>query len=259
MNITDLGNIIRQIVKEEVTHTIKETNVSNKLTLTSADLAEIRKSIMIRYEKLAKIENIISIFNSHLENNTVPVAMNFLNFPKPLWVDDKMFIDEHNEIIRQTQKKMIRAIIDRGEKLVDSLNVELQEYKSKLDLAYDGNTERFMENIRASVNDNLKELLEARSQKKIIDEQQMNRVLENSPEEYINNYLNLNKQQSTETIKRVSIQVTRYNNKPIGRLSTSKKQIQYKNNFLIKKNELKENRNQSSNVHLKFNKINKHS
>ena len=62
MNITDLGNIIRQIVKEEVTHTIKETNVSNKLTLTSADLAEIRKSIMIRYEKLAKIENIISIF-----------------------------------------------------------------------------------------------------------------------------------------------------------------------------------------------------
>ncbi len=259
MNITDLGNIIRQIVKEEVTHSINETNVSNKLTLTSADLAEIRKSIMIRYEKLAKIENIISIFNSHLEKNTVPLAMSYLNFPKPLWVDDKTFIDEHNEIIRQTQKKMIRAIINRGENLVDSLNVELQEYKSKLDLAYDGNTERFMENIRASVSDNLRALLETRSNKKSIDEQQMNKVLENSSEEYISNYLNSNNQQNIETIKRVSIQTIRNNNKPIGRLSISKKPIQYKNPFLIKKNELKENRNQSSNVHLKFNKLNKHS
>ena len=58
-----------------------------------------------------KIENTIAIFNSHLENNTVPFALSYVKFPKPLWVDDAIFVDAHNEIIRNAQKQMMQEII----------------------------------------------------------------------------------------------------------------------------------------------------
>ena len=194
MNITDLGNIIRQIIKEEV-HNNNETHVPNKLVMTSTDLAEIRQSILIRYEKLIKIENTISIFNSHLENNTVPSAISHANFPKPFWTDDAVFIDEHNEIIRQSQRKMINAIIDRGRKLCDSFNLELREYRSNLDLAYDGNTDRFMDNLKSLASSNLKQVLEAVQKNGIEDPLKgVYGVQENSSEEYINSYLDFNEQ-----------------------------------------------------------------
>ena len=61
--------------------------------------------------------------------------------------------------------------------------------------AYDGNTDRFMDNLKSLASSNLKQVLEAAQNNGIEDP--LNRVYEvqeNSSEEYINSYLDFNEQ-----------------------------------------------------------------
>ena len=109
----DLSNMITQIIKEEVSISNKPLTIinnNNKKPLSRIAYNELRQSVMIRYEKLMKLENTISLFKSHLENDTVPFALSFVNFPKPLWCDDPIFVDAHNEIIRNKFKVFIVKI-----------------------------------------------------------------------------------------------------------------------------------------------------
>jgi hypothetical protein len=51
---------------------------------------------------------------------------------------------------------MVREIISRGTTVMDCLNVELTELHSQLDSSYDGNKDKFFDNIKATVSNNLK-------------------------------------------------------------------------------------------------------
>lgn len=125
-------------------------------------MTDIRQSIFICYEKLLKIENTIAIFQSHKDKKTLPTALSFFKFRKPLWADNTIFVDEHNNIIRNAQMQMIDSIINRGKVLVECLNIELAEIRSRLQvttcslLVGHGNKDRFFDSIKASVTNNLK-------------------------------------------------------------------------------------------------------
>ena len=184
-------------------------NNNKKQTLTRSELSDIRQSIFIRYEKKSKIENTIAMFKSHLENNTVPPALSFVKFPAPLWKDDAIFVDEHNEIIHQAQIHMVQAIIDRGNALINCLNNELNALRIDLDQSYDGNKDKFFDNIKASVNNNLKPFLEARNVQLMrlqnnYFEDKFNTVYElqeNTSDDYINNYLDIQYQNTDASNK----------------------------------------------------------
>ncbi len=124
--------------------------------MTRVAYNDLRQSVLIRYEKLMKVEN-----TSHLENNTVPYALSFVKFPTPLWCDDPVFVDAHNEIIRKTQIEMVKEIISRGKTVIECLNVEIAELRSKLDNTYDGNKDKFFDNIKATASNNLKPFFES--------------------------------------------------------------------------------------------------
>ena len=95
---------------------------------------------------------------------------------------------------------MIDAIINRGKIIIDCLNVELAEIRSKLDISYDGNKDRFFDNIKASVNNNLKPFFEASNSKLLrlqnnyfedrIDTEY--EIQDTVSDEYINSYLQIN-------------------------------------------------------------------
>jgi hypothetical protein len=174
--------MIRQIIKEEVKNTNNSTTtehiINEKKPLTRVAFTELRQSIYFRYEKLMKLENTISIFKSHLENNTVPFALSYVKFPKPLWVDDPIFVDAHNEVIRNAQKQMVVEIITRGKAVIDCLNVELAELRSQLDQTYEGNKDKFFE-------DQINTVYE---------------VQDKSSDNYINQYLQLDNNSSKSEI-----------------------------------------------------------
>ena len=203
ISLKDLESLILKAVKEannsDLSVIQNSTSISTKKLSRNA-LTDIRQSIFIRYKKLLKIENTIAIFQSHKDNKTVPNALSFLKFPKPLWAVDSIFVDEHNDIIRNNQMQMIDSIINRGRILVDCLNVELAEIRSKLEVTYDGNKDRFFDNIKASVTNNLKPFFEASNSKLLrlqnnyfedrIDTEY--EIQELVSDEYINSYLQIN-------------------------------------------------------------------
>jgi hypothetical protein len=212
VSVNDLSIMIRQIIKEEVKNTNNSTTtehiINEKKPLTRVAFTELRQSIYFRYEKLMKLENTISIFKSHLENNTVPFALSYVKFPKPLWVDDPIFVDAHNEVIRNAQKQMVVEIITRGKAVIDCLNVELAELRSQLDQTYEGNKDKFFDNIKASVTNSLKPFFEASNAKLLrlqnnYFEDQINTVYEvqdKSSDNYINQYLQLDNNSSKSEI-----------------------------------------------------------
>ena len=208
-DMSDISSLLRQIMKD--VNDLKTLNNTNKIAenkqtgakktnFTRNELNELRQSIYIRYERKIKLENTIAMFKSHHDNDTVPPALGFVKFPSPLWKDDAIFVDEHNEIIRQAQKMMVVAIIERGKTLVDCLNSELNNLRIDLDSSYDGNKDKFFDNVKATVNNDLKHFLEASNAKLLrlqnnYFEDKINTVYElqdSTPEDYFNSYLDLN-------------------------------------------------------------------
>ena len=167
INIADLIDQLRVITREEISKTNITNNVNNNVPakLTRQSLNDLRQIIYFRYEKQLKIENIIALFNTHKDNNTVPNAISFNRFPKPLWADDPIFVDSHNNIIKMAQNQIIESIIDRGKVIVECLQVELTELRSALDVSYSGNKDKFFDNIKASVQSNLKSFFDASNAK----------------------------------------------------------------------------------------------
>ena len=139
ININEFFDQIRIIAREEcnkANSSLSENNLPKKLTVNA--LNDLRETIYRKYEKLLKTENTIAVFKTHKENNTVPGAINYNRFPKPLWSNDQIFIDNYNNIIRMAQAQIIDSFIDHGKIIIDSLNQELGELRSKLDVTYNG-------------------------------------------------------------------------------------------------------------------------
>ena len=169
-------------------------------------MAELRQTIYYRYEKLLKVENIIGLFKTHLDNKTVPKSLCFNRFPKPLWADDPIFVDDHNNIIRYAQEQIVKSIIERGNVIVNCLNTELMELRSTLDLNYNGNKDRFFDNIKSTVQINLKSYFDT-SNAKLLKLQSNHfedlvsveyEVQDNVSDEYVKNYLEISGESDTK-------------------------------------------------------------
>ena len=104
---------------------------------------------------------------------------------------------------------MVQAIIDRGNAFVNCLNNELNALRIDLDQSYDGIKDKFFDNIKASVNNYLKPFLEASNAKLMrlqnnYFEDKFNTVYElqeNTSDDYINNYLDIQYQNTDASNK----------------------------------------------------------
>ena len=143
------------------------------------------------------MKNIINIFKTHKDNNTVPNAIFFKRFPKPLWADDPIFVDTHNNIIKIAQSQIIDSIIEHGNVMIDCINVELTQLRCNLDNCYNGNKDKFFDNILSSVQTSLKSFLDSsnskllRLQNNYFEDHITTEYepLENLKDDYITNYL----------------------------------------------------------------------
>ena len=198
INVKDLFDQLRLIAREEINKTNSvgsNTNLPQKLT--SQSLKELRQNIYRKFEKRLKIENIINIFKTHKDNNTVPNAIFFKRFPKPLWADDPIFVDTHNNIIKLAQSQIIDSIIEHGNVMIDCINVELTQLRCNLDNCYNGNKDKFFDNILSSVQTSLKSFLDSsnakllRVQNNYFEDHITTEYepLENLKDDYITNYL----------------------------------------------------------------------
>ena len=203
ISLKDLESLILKIAMEAKNSdksVLQNTTNINTKTLSRNALTDITQSIFIRNEKIFKIEKTIAIFQSHKDNKTVPNALSFLKFPKPFWADDTIFVNEHNNIIRNAQMQIIDSIIDRGRNLVECLHTELREIRSRQEVTNDGNKDLFFDNIKASVTNNLKPFFKVSNSKFLTlksnyYEDRINteyEIQENVSDKNTNNYLQIN-------------------------------------------------------------------
>ena len=225
ININDLYEQLRIIARDEFNKSNKTVSNQNMPKLTVQSLKDLRQLIYNKYEKLLKVENIISLFKTHRENNTVPDAICFKRFPKPLWIDDPTFVDNHNNIIKLAQNQIVESIIDHGIVIIDCLNTELCELKSNLDNSYNGNKEKFFDNIKATAQSDLKKFFDASNAKllrlqnnyfedHITTEYEF---MDNITDEYINSYLQFNANNNIDDIskQKQNISVNKPSNKRV--------------------------------------------
>jgi hypothetical protein len=204
VNINDLFDQFRLIAREEISKNKPDQNNSNSLPkkLTTQSLKDLREIIFRKYEKQLKVENIIALFKTHKDNNTLPNAISYKKFPRPLWGDDQTFVDTHNSIIKLAQNQIIEAILDHGKILIDCINVELIQLKSELDICYNGNKEKFFENIKLAAQSSLKNFFDAsnakllRLQNNYFEDHVTTEyeIVDYLKDDYIINYVQLNNQ-----------------------------------------------------------------
>ena len=123
-------------------------------------------------------------------------------FPRPLWSDDQTFVDTHNSIIKLAQNQIIEAILDHGKLLTDCINVELIQLKSEPDSCYNGNKDKFFENIKLAAQSSLKNFFDAsnakllRLQNNYFEDHVTTEyeIVDNLKDVYIINYVRLNNQ-----------------------------------------------------------------
>jgi hypothetical protein len=192
LNLTDSTAIIalfRKLAREEASQLISNQNTTSSITqnsinnnantnsninnnnnnnkkLTMSEVNNIRQQAYNKYEKIIKTEHHLSMFKTHLDQKTVPKALNYDKFPTPFFSDDPVYVDEHNKIINEAQNKIKMALVERCTAIINATNVELCELKSTLD-NYEGSKERFFDNVKASVTNSLKSFLDAGNQKLI--------------------------------------------------------------------------------------------
>jgi len=168
---------LRQLAREEASQVLSKqnntlqvssnvinNNNNNNKKLTMSEVNNIRQQAYKKYEKLTKTEHHLSMFKTHIEQKTVPKALNYDSFPKPFFSDDPIYVDEHNKIINEAQIKIKNALVDRCTNIINATNIELIELKSTLD-TYEGNKERFFDNVKSTVTNDLKQFLDAGNQK----------------------------------------------------------------------------------------------
>ena len=178
-NDASILEVLRKIIRQETNQILlnhnsnshngniscnKSISSANTKKLTMSEVNNIRQKAYYKYEKLLKTEHHLSLFKTHIDNNTNPLALNFNRFPKPFFSDDPIYVDEHNSIIKEAQNKFKKAIENRCKTMIDSTNIELAELKSSLD-SYEGNKERFFDNIKSTVTNDLRQFFESGNQK----------------------------------------------------------------------------------------------
>ena len=179
--------------KAEVSNSIKtiqQSSSSNipvdntETKLTSAKIKEIRTNIYRIYDKIIRMEHHKSLFKTHKDNKTVPCMMFYTNYPIPFLWDDSIFIDAYNASIREHQSKTIDIIINRLTAIIESLNQDLLTLKASL-TTYNGDIEKFFDNIKATVTVDLKSFIDSGNQKLL-------RLNENLLEDHIVNEYEIN-------------------------------------------------------------------
>jgi hypothetical protein len=144
---------------------LKPNNDSHK-PLTSARLKEFRTRIYRVYDKKIRMENHKRLFETHKTNKTVPQSLIYSRFPKPFLWDNQCAVDSHNSIIRKFQAMIIDDNIDKLSSQIASLEADLNEIKTEMS-DFKGDLESCFENIRSSVEENLKDFIDAGNNKLI--------------------------------------------------------------------------------------------
>ena len=105
--------------------------------------------------KQMRVNNDFKILKSHLELGTVPYALNFNQFPSPLFPDDRTYIDNYNEFIYQKQKEWLEFNLKELERKNNNFTEDLINLKSIVKLKYT-NVDNIIQNLKDKITEMLK-------------------------------------------------------------------------------------------------------
>lgn len=97
---------IKQIYKNDSKN--KETQTNTTTTINISNLLTQYTNI---YEKILRYENHCVILHTHLTTNSTPKTLKRENFPAALLGDDKILNNKINQIINETQTKIMETTI----------------------------------------------------------------------------------------------------------------------------------------------------
>jgi hypothetical protein len=127
-------------------------------------LNKLRNNIYNIYEKKLRFEHHLKLFETHIQNNTVPSALHHKKLPVPFLWDDIISVDSYNVRIKEFQTNVMKDNVSRLKALIKTKENDLKELKDSL-VDYPGNKENFFNNAQAAANNDLKPFFDAGNNK----------------------------------------------------------------------------------------------
>ena len=132
--VQNQDEIINTLQEQVRTLLAKEAN-SNSISASTdkslpSDFSDAFRLFQIQYEKKAKNENHIKLFETHLQNTTVPPSLLWNRFPVPFLPQDQAFVDDYNKLISAFQCDALALNIKHCKKRISANNETLGKYKN---------------------------------------------------------------------------------------------------------------------------------
>jgi CCR4-NOT transcription complex subunit 7/8 len=154
--IQSLFNELKNSINNAQNQIINQTQLANNSNtiMNNISLNSHFNYVKRRLTKKTRYLDRINQFNAHLENETVPQELYYLNFPNPLFWDDADYIKEHNRLIKDFQLNSMKFSINFMKERITNIDKELLNVKDQLkqDIV---NIDQKFEEIQNSVNRNL--------------------------------------------------------------------------------------------------------
>ena len=155
-------SITLNLLKEFILNTVKNELGKNNNSENSNDeiicISENKKMVPSKFKteisklinKRLRFQNHREIFACHKKNQTLPNNLHYLSFPRPFLTTNKDFINEFNEIIKESQEKIFSLITKYVDSEIEDCTNEIEILKARLvqeKLYNDDNIDSFVSNL----------------------------------------------------------------------------------------------------------------
>lgn len=152
--LNEENSLLSQLI-DAINNLSKQSQDNNEVNTIHKIPHEYIKKVKIIYQRILRKQNHIAINKFHLEQGTTPSQLFFKNFPIPFLSHNENAVNDHNEIIREAQKKIMNSNIKHLQDSINSLENNLQSIKNELN-SNNFNTSKFFGEIKDEVEKDLK-------------------------------------------------------------------------------------------------------
>ena len=142
---------------------LKETNAQAKEKTLPLDFKDSFRLFQIQFTKRAKNKNHARLFETHLQNGTVPPSLLWNNFPKAFLPCNNYYITEYRKLIQTFQQDRMKLDKEfcniRIQENIDTINKYKETYKNV------ENLNEKLENIKNTAYKSMKSEFKEQSEK----------------------------------------------------------------------------------------------
>lgn len=127
-------------VQTTASHNSTSLDSNNKVTLQCKNIQR----------RILRKKNDIKLLEFHLNNETTPSALFFDKFPVPFLWHDEEAVNDHNQIVKEAQQKMLESSIKHLNRQLASLQSNLEQLKPSV-VNFVSDSARFFNDLKQSL------------------------------------------------------------------------------------------------------------